>query len=777
MYKLLSSTAGRALAASLFAMTTPAFADTPGAKPASPAETATPSNQAAQETQGASSGQTSTVDPAAAPGDIIVTANKRAENVQRVPLAVSVISPAQLAVAGVRNFNDIGKLAPSLVVRPAEQPQNSNISLRGVGTFAFGIGVESSVAVLIDDVPVALTARAFTDLPDIERIEVLRGPQSTLYGKSASAGLINLITRAPTDTLHVRANAVATTDREYGGNVSISGPISPSIGYVFSAAYNSWAGNVRNLFDGKRVNGRETLNLRGKLRWEPTANSSVTLSANYINGNTTVGRPFIAISPTALLRGQAGLAPAVVFPGVTVGPNNQQISNNLPARTKYNGGGGYLRTELGVFGDTNLITVTSYDRFHLDDYLDQDDTAAPSTFGNNNQFGTFNSEQITNEVRLQSSAAKPFRYTVGTYFSNVSFNRPFTRGPYFSIANWYATAKQSQVAGFAQLDWEIVPNLTLTGGGRVQSEDVSYTFLDRAANNAYFQGRAHDTAGTYKASIRYQFTPDISFFATRATGYKGQTYDLTTGFNANRAAAGPIRPERSQDWEVGARTQFFDRRVTLNVTLFNTDYSDLQAQTIETLADGTSNFRLTNVGGLRTRGIELEGSVRIGNDFNLGGGLTYLDAKYTSFTAAQCYPLQTAATGCTGTPTRQNVTGFRASQAPEVKFNVNADWSPRLGDRLRGIAQANWQYQSSVNFAINDPQTAQPAYHIVNVGLGVRDADKRWEIVAFVNNLFDKQYYSSLVNTAGNFGNQIATQALLPRDFRRYAGIRLAVNY
>ena len=222
---------------------------------------------------------------------------------------------------------------------------------------------------------------------------------------------------------------------------------------------------------------------------------------------------------------------------------------------------------------------------------------------------------------------------------------------------------------------------------------------------------------------------------------------------------------------------FSDRRLTLNVTLFNTDYSDLQAQTIETLADGTSNFRLTNVGGLRTRGIELEGSVRLGNDFNLGGGLTYLDAKYTSFAAAQCYPLQNATTGCTGTPTRQDVTGFRVSQAPEVKFNVNADWSPRLGDHLRGIAQANWQYQSRVNYAINDPQTAQPAYHIVNVGLGVRDADKRWEVVAFVNNLFDKQYYSSLVNTAGNFGSQIATQALLPRDFRRYAGIRLAVNY
>ena len=735
------------------------------------------SGQLTDQAQGAPGGPTSNVDSATTSGEIIVTANKRAENIQRVPLAVSVIAPAQLAAAGVRNFTDIGKIAPSLVVRPAEQPQNSNITLRGVGTLAFGIGVESSVAVLVDDVPVALTARAFTDLPDVERIEVLRGPQSTLYGKSASAGLINIITRAPTDELRVRANAVVTTDEEHGGNVSISGPISPQLGYVVSAAYNAWDGNVRNVFDNKKVNGRESVNVRGKLRWSPTDNSSVTLSANYINGNTSVGRPFIAISPTALLRNQAGLTPAVVFPGVTIGPENQRVSNNLDARTKYNGGGGYLRIELGVFDDTNLISVTSYDRFHLDDYLDQDDTSAPSTYGNNNQIGAFNSEQITNEVRLQSSAAKPFRYTIGTYFANVSFNRPFTRGPVFSIANWFATAKQRQIAGFAQFDWEIVPKLTLTGGGRVQNEDVAYTYLDRAANNAFYSGNAQDTAGTYKASARYQFTPDLSLFVTRATGYKGQTYDLTTGFNANRAAAGPIRPERSRDWEVGARSQLFDRHLTLNVTLFNTDYSNLQAQTIETLADGTSNYRLTNVGGLRTRGVEVESSARLGQDLNVSGAVTYLDAKYTSFDVAQCYPLQTAAQGCTGSPARQNLTGMRVSQAPEWKFNVSGDWSPRLSNTLRGVGQVNWQYQSSVNYAVDDPQTFQRAFHIVNLGVGVRDADRRWELVAFVNNVFDQQYYSSLVNTAGNFGSQVATQALLPRDFRRYAGLRLALNY
>ena len=755
--------------------TSPAAAD-PQTAPALAASPTGDGQQLTQDSQGAPGGPTSTVAGNQSTGDVIVTANKREENVQRVPLAVSVIAPAQLASAGVRNFADIGKISPSLVVRPAEQPQNSNISLRGVGTFAFGIGVESSVAVLVDEVPLAFQARAFTDLPDVERIEVLRGPQSTLYGKSASAGLVNIITRNPTNELRVRMNAVATTDEEYGANFSVSGPINPNLGYVVSAAYNYWDGNIRNRFNNKEVNGRESINLRGKLRWAPTDDATVTIAGNYINGNTDVGRPFIRISPNARLRGQATLTPAVVFPGVNIGPDNQDISNNLDSRTKYEGGGGYIRTELGVFGDMTLTTITSYDRFHLDDYLDQDDTSAPGTLGNNNQVGAFNSKQATQEVRLQSPGDKPFRYTLGVYGANTRFNRPFLRGPYFSLANWYATSQSRQFAGFAQADWEIVPDLTLTGGGRVQNERVSYTYRDNLAN-ASFAGHATDTAGTYRVSARYQFTPEVGAFATFATGYKGQTYDLTTGFNLNRALAGPIRPERSYDKELGIRSQFLDRRVTLNVTLFNTAYRDLQAQTIETLADGTSNYRLTNVGRLRTRGVEVEGSVRPIDDLNLNGAVTYLDATYTDFPVAQCFPLQTVAQGCTGTPTRQNLTGTRAVQAPEWKFNVSGDYSPRLGGALRGVAQFNWQYQSSLYYAARDPQAFQPAFHIVNLGLGVREEDRRWELVAFVNNVFDQQYYGSLVNTAGNFGNNIATQAVLPRDFRRYGGIRASLNF
>ena len=772
MGSLLCTVGRGALWIALASAAAPAVAQTPPPGPVRPQE----DGALTAEPQNAPGGPTSTVGPdPVTGGDIIVTAQKRAENVQNVPLAVSVVAPAQLESAGVRQFQDLGKIAPSLTVRPAQHPVNANVSLRGVGTFAFGIGVEPSVAVLVDEVPLAFQARAFTDLPDVERIEVLRGPQSTLYGKSASAGLVNIITREPTDAFRVRANALVTTDQEYGANASFSGPINEQLGYVISGSYSNFDGNVRNVVLDRHVGGRETFNTRGKIRWEPQADVKVTLAANYLNGSTEVGRAYLRIDPNARFLGVAGLTQSVVLPGVEVSEENDEAAENYLSRTRYEGGGGYLRTEVGL-GDMTLLSITSLDDFVLHDFNDQDTTASPTPSGSNIEVGVFRSHLVTQEVRLLSPGDRAFRYTLGAYYARVRFGREFLRGPAFSLANWEASSTSRQLAAYLQADWEVVNGLTLTGGARIQNETVAYTFRDIQAGGAFFSGDTEDTADTYRASARYQIMPDAMVFATYATGYKGQTYDLTTGFNRVRADAGPIRPETSEDIEFGTRLQFLDRRLTLNLTYFDTQFTNLQAQTIETVGV-TQFFRLTNVGGLSTRGVEIDAAARIGDDFTLSGSAAYLRARYSEYPVAQCYTAQTPAQGCTGTPPSQNLTGRRAAQAPDWKFSVAADYSPSLGGNLRGVAQANWQYQSDINYGTTDPQTFQKAFHIVNLGLGVRDEDRRWEVVAFVNNLFDQQYYPSIVNNASFFGNAVATQGYVPRDFRRYGGLRLGINY
>lgn len=708
--------------------------------------------------------------------EVIVTAEKRAENIQDVPTAVQVVSATQLAAQGVREFTDLTKVAASLVVRPAEQPVNSSVSIRGVGTFAFSIGVEPSVAVQVDDVPISFQARAFADLTDIEHIEVLRGPQSTLYGKSASAGLINIITPGPTPTLSGRLNALITTDDEYQVSGSVAGPITSQLGFRLSGNYDNFEGNAHNLATGDKASGREVGSLHGKLVWSPATNFTATLGASYVDGDTTVGRPFIALSPTAFLRGNPAQPPSVYEAGVTVGRDNTDFRNNYAARTDYLDRAESLKLDWDL-GPATLVSVTGNDNYKVQDALDVDETAVVTP--DNRQGGEFKSQQFTQEVRLVSRNDTPLRYTVGVFYADVDYSREFVRGPFFSQANWYATAGSKQYAGFGQLDWEFLPGTTATGGLRYQDEKIDYTFHDIQNGGVRFSGGAEENFWTYRAGLDHKFTDDIMAYISYNTGHKGQTYDLTTGFNLNRQLAGPVKPETSKSWEIGTRTQFFEHRLTLNLTAFHTEYQDFQAQGIETLPDGTSNFRLTNVGKLRTQGIELDSSERYNDEWRSNFSVTYLDATITDFPLAQCYPLQTAALGCVGSPARQNLAGKPPAQAPKWKLSADVEYTHQLeSSPFQLVATGAYAYQSEVNYSLNqDPQTIQKPFGIVNLTAGIRNPQQHYEVMAFINNAFQAHYYANIYDQAGTYNNQLATQVLLPRDFKRYAGVRVAYSF
>ncbi|WP_243455551.1 TonB-dependent receptor [Sphingosinicella sp. BN140058] len=744
-----------------FCAAAPAFSQT------SPSNTTDPSPALA----GDQLGERGTIDE----GEIIVTAQKREERVQDIPLAVQVVSGEALEAQGIREFSELTRAAPSLLIRPAEHPVNASVSIRGIGTFAFSPSVEPSVAVQIDDVPVQFLARAFADLSDIERIEVLRGPQSTLYGRSASAGLLNIVTQGPSAEFEGRVGGLITTDDEYGVNLAVSGPITPRLGIRVSANYDTFEGNVRNLFNGDTINGREILSTRAKLVWDPTDTLNLVAQIGYIDGHTTIGRPFIRVSPAARLRGNPAFGPAVFAPGVSFTEDNTDVVNNITSGTDYQDFSQSLRASLDL-GFASVVSITAWDQFKQFDILDQDESAIAAL--DNRQFGTFDTHAFSQEFRLVSPGAQRLRYTLGLFYSNLNLTRDFTRGPFFSLARWYATNGTKQYAAFGQAEFDILDGTTLIGGIRVGKGKIDYTFLDIANANAFFSGKDSERYETYKAGIQQRLAPDVMAFFTYATGHKGQAYDIGTGFNLVRQNSGPVQPETSEDWQLGFKSQFLDRRVTLNVTLFNTDFDNFQAQGIETLADGTINFRLANVGALRTRGVEVEGGIRLGNDFDLSGGVSYTDATIRSFPLAQCYPGQTVAQGCVGNPARQDLAGFRPAQAPEWKIALNASYTPPITATLDALLQAAYNYQSKFNFGINnDPETVQKGYGILNLSAGVRGHDRGWELVAFVNNVFDKQYFFNVNNSRGNQGNAQAIQSNLPRDFRRYGGVRATFNF
>ena len=708
--------------------------------------------------------------------EVVVTAQKREQNVQDVPLAVAVVSAAQIERAGAREFADLQNVSPSLQIRGSDQPINASVALRGIGTFAFSIGVEPSVAVQVDDVPVAFQSRAFADLTDVERIEVLRGPQSTLYGKSTSAGLINITTAAPTDEFTAKINLAATSDEEYRGAFSLSGPIGERVGYRLTASRSDFAGNVKNIYDGKDVNGKEETTVRGKLDFHPTDALEVLLTGNYVKATATSVPILVRLSPNARLRGDPALSPEVVLPGLSPGEDNLEVSMNTPPQAESKGLGGSLKVSYNFGNDYSLTSISAYDDFDLNDRQDVDRTSYAGLV--NFQGGNFGAITTSQEFRLQSPSEGAVQYTLGLFYGNNDLDRRFQRGPVFSLANWYATSESTVKAVFGQGDWEFVPKTFATIGARWQDEDISYTFNDIQNGNVNFAGSSQDEASTYRLGLRHEFTDDFMLFGSYATGHKGQTYDLTTGFNAARAAAGPVNPEESKSMEVGIKSTLFDRRLMFNVTAFHVKYEDFQQQGIETIG-GTQNFRLTNVGTVKTQGLEVETDFRAAEHLRLNAAVAYVDAKIDEFPFANCYPGQTAALGCTGTPARQDLGGSTLPSAPKFKANLGWDWRIPLGSMpFDGALSGTYMWVGKQNFSLNqDPQTEVDSYSVLNLVFSLRSHSGAYTVSAFVNNALDEGYFVNGGNQFGNFGNQLATDLWPARDFERYAGIRASFEF
>ena len=298
--------------------------------------------------------------------------------------------------------------------------------------------------------PISFQARAFADLSDIERIEVLRGPQSTLYGKSASAGLINIVTPPPSDKLTVKLGAFGTTDSEYGANAVVSGPMTENLGFRSAVNYDKFDGNVRNLFNDQMVNGRRIFSTRNKLSWDPTSNLNVTVGVDYIDGTTTIGRPFPRLDPNALLRGTPGLTPAVYAPGVTPSLDNTDVVNNFTSGTQYHDFAQSLKVSLDLGGPT-LMSITSHDKLHparsarpgrIRDHLARQ---PPDRDVHGRRRSPRNSAWSRRDMTASAT-----RSGCSTPMSII--RATFVRGPVFSLANWYATEKSKSYAGFGQLE-------------------------------------------------------------------------------------------------------------------------------------------------------------------------------------------------------------------------------------------------------------------------------------------------------------------------------------
>jgi len=744
----------------------------------------------------AAAAQTAGPDADTTLGELVVTAQKRSERLQDVPVSVNVVSAETLADSHISGLQQLQQLSPSLTFTPSANTRGQGLSVRGLGTLNFSDGVEPTVSVVLDGVVIGRSAGSFFDFNDVERIEVLRGPQGMLFGKNAAAGVINIVTARPnlTETEGDVSLSYATFN-EVRAKGSVSVPIkSGELAARISGFYNQSDGIITNVFDGKKYNGLNSYGVRGKILWSPDDSFDLYATVDYTRSDQDCCVSTVrSILPTTRYLGPTGPTRASLFAGVDLGPYSREANFDGRAFNDQSTWGGSVEMTKD-FGAFSLTSITAYRAFEVEDNNDAD--GGPLALLNINSAHQ-EQDQFTQELRISSPTGQRLEYVAGLFYFDQdvttttgvkgNFGQAVPAGAYFE--NFIDRAISTRnYAAFGQATFNVTDQFRLIGGLRYTNEELKARFrrtiptgaigavpgLGGPALNAP-NLQAKDDDVSYKAGAQYKVDDDVMVYGTYSRGYKGQAINLLNNLSAATVASGQyvLRPETVQNYEVGVRSTLFDRRVTLNLTVFQTEIRNFQAQTFDA---ATTSFALSNAGKLRSRGAELETQYSPIRALQFSGNLAYADTRVEDFSPA-CYPGQTAALGCVGG--RQNVTGSALTNAPMWSYSLGARYSRELESLPFDLsADLSYSYRSSVFFTFRDPNTVQPGYGLLNLNLGLQSKDRRYEVTAFARNLLDEQFVSGigtgfLDNNATGAGY---TQSLTQDAFRR-VGVEVRAHF
>jgi iron complex outermembrane receptor protein len=761
------------------------------------ATTATPAlAQSAAETQ--ATGPTTAPDEitSTTPADIVVTAQKREQRLQDVPIAVTVISGEAIAASGAVNIENAQYLVPTLNFRKSGTAINQSLFLRGVGTSTFSIAGEPSVSTVVDGVVFSRAGEAFSDLIDIERIEVLRGPQGTLFGKNASAGVVNIVTKRPGDTLggYVEGGFFTGNGDEYRTRAAIDIPLGEMVRSRFTGFYGTYQGNIRNDVYGTRVNGYEHYGARGVVVVEPNPDLTFTLIGDYRESDDDCCGEVIGLVPTLTPPSAAvPLVAAGILP-TPRGDRTRRLAQNLVTRSIEKSYGGSFQIDATLAGQT-VTSITSYREYDNREIRDGDFLpAALVGFPQLHDDGPQVSDTFTQEVRITSPGNQFFTYTVGAFYSYADTERTFTRSdivctgapltPCSSVpatitrptgtANFGSTFKN--LAFYGQGELNLTDALRLIGGVRYTNDELS-VFHQRVTPLAGpgiqgsfgpFRGKTTNDNWSGKAGAQYELSDAATVYGSWTRGYKGPAFNVF--FNLNATGTNVIEPETSDSYEAGLKTSFLDGRLVLNAAAYYAKYKNFQANNPDPLTIGgvtTLVTRFTNAGTVSTRGGELDLLFRPVPDLSISGGVAYTDAQVDRFRA----PTNGSQTGIIppGTP---------LGYAPKWKGSLAVDYRLRTGGAVDvGLggdvsAQSKQLSQFDANPAIRAITTIE-GYSLVNLAASLIERDDRFKLTAQVRNLFDKSFAASIAS--GGPGG--AYRYIIPREADRYYGITGRVNF
>ncbi|MDR6832597.1 MULTISPECIES: TonB-dependent receptor [unclassified Sphingopyxis] len=748
--------------------------------------------------------------------EIIVTAQKRSERLQDVPVAVTSIGGDQLANANINGASGLAGVAPSLTFTQNTSPLNNNVRVRGIGTVLFSAGIESSVSFVVDGVVMARQGQGFTDLIDVERVEVLRGPQGTLFGKNATAGVINVVTQAPSATFEGKAEATVAEMGEYRLRGTVSGPLSDSVRARLTGFYTKDEGWARNAFRDEDVFGTEDFGLRAKVAIDVAPGFDLMVTGDYRKSDSTCCQPLPFQTTNPLL---------VQLRDPALGSiNNRTVNTTTDTFADVRTGGVSVEGNLEL-GDHTLTSITAWREWNFDNNVDVDgyNVAAPvrvpfgfGFFGING--GGVDVEQFSEELRLASPTGGLLEYTVGAMYYKLDLGRNFQRrvggctpdtsiafgaacpNPTYQSSGSTASMETENIALFGQVQVNVTERFSALGGFRLQHEKNSYVGTRSAT--APFAGDAPLLGGSTggqsvsdgdfsgKLGLQYKFSRHAQVYASWSRGYKGVGWDVE--FSADFAAQPPVEPETVKAWEVGFKGQALDNRLTFGIAAFHAKYDNLQVQATQQV-NGAPLSIPTNAGSAVTKGVEMEFSYRPIEQLTFAGGVTYMKARFDSDGLPCQLATQngavTVAPGATppvntcyilGGSRVQDIRDGSLPNSPDWKANASIRYEDNLSSSLVGFIQVNGNIQSRVLFDLNqDQELDQKGYATADLSVGVKTADDKYQLSFFIRNLTDKRYVSGKQrdNMLTNAANPDNILFFTSKDASRYIGGTVRVNF
>ena len=735
-------------------------------------------------------------------GDVVVTARRRAETIQSVPIAMSVIGGTALADTGAYNVGKLTQLQPSLQFY-STNPRNSAANIRGLGA-PFGLtndGIEQGVGIYVDQVYYSRIASATFDFTDTDRIEILRGPQGTLYGKNTTAGAINITTRKPSFDPEARFELTGGNYDFLQAKGSVSGPlVGDVVAGRFSASFTTRRGTIWNTTQDQWQNSQDNLSLRGQLLFKPAPNLDITLYADYNRQAPTCCVQYYAgLAPTQrpANRQYAALAAAAGYavPSTDAFDRVTDVDTPLRAKQKLGGASAVVNWDLGP---ATLTSVTAWRFWNWDPSNDRDFIGLPITTVSANPS---QQDQYSQEIRLGSNGKHTIDYTVGLFwfYQTIDTQGLQVQGP--AASAWLlnptsAAAKNpatlngltarntigftnTSAALFGKLTWHVSDKLQISPGARLNYDKKEGSYVSVVTNGQGSTNLTSDQRGVLAPqsyapkfdnwnlsgdiTVAYQFSPDIHSYATYARSYKSGGINLSgLPLDANNnpiLSTATVKPETVNHYEIGLKTQLLDRRATINLAGFWTDIYDYQA-TVNNYQLAVLRGYLANAGQVRTRGIELDSAFRPSTGLNLYVNAAYTDAKYIRFTNAPCPP---ELSGGSNSPPFCDISGQRLPGVSKWAFSYGAEYNWPVG---AGQVYLGYDGSYRSDFSSNPSPSAYmnvDGYSLSNFRLGYRKGDKL-NVFAWVRNAFDRNYYELLATQSGSTG-LIVGQPGDPRTF------------